>query len=82
MDQQHETNKTIAHRLKRIRESNVGDLLKLHQERQLRQSLDIMNELLNENAHRPESIHLLRKILRERAALQVVRTHDETSLSG
>ncbi len=82
MDQHNETSKTVARRLTLLKESKSEELLKLHRARQLRQSLDIMNQLINENAHRPESIHLLRKILRERAELQVVRTNDETSLSG
>lgn len=82
MDQHNETSKTVAHRLTLLKEGKSEALLKLHRERQLRQSWDIMNQLINENVHRPESIHLLRKILRERAELQVVRTNDETSLSG
>lgn len=83
MDQQHDAGKkTVARRLALLKETPSEDLLKLHRERQLRQSLDIMNQLVNENAHRPESIHLLRKILRERTELQVVLDNDETSLSG
>ncbi len=72
----------VIRQLAWIRENSTPETLQLHRERQLRQSLDIMNQLINENAHRPESIHLLRKILRERAELQVIRHDDETSLSG
>jgi hypothetical protein len=70
------------HRLKKLRENKNDDILNVHREQQLRQSLEIMNQLINENAHRPESIQLLRKILRERSQLQRVNRKDETSLSG
>lgn len=70
------------HRLKKLRENKNDDILNVHREQQLRQSLEIMNQLINENAHRPESIQLLRKILRERSQLQRVNRNDETSLSG
>lgn len=73
--------KTIR-RLAWLRENKHEESLKLHRERQTRQSLEIMNQLINENAHRPESIQLLRKILRERAELQIIRRDDEISLSG
>lgn len=72
----------LAKRLEKIKKlpSQTGQLTE--QERQLRQSIDIVNQLINENAHRPESIRLLRKILRERAEVQWVRRRDENSLSG
>ena len=54
----------------------------IERDRQLRQSMDIVNELINMNSHRPESVRLLRKILRERAELQIVRERDKTRLSG
>jgi hypothetical protein len=72
----------ILHRLKKLRENKNDDILNVQREQQLRQSLEIMNQLINENAHRPESIQLLRKILRERSQLQKVSRDDETSLSG
>jgi hypothetical protein len=50
--------------------------------RQLLQSLDILNQLLNENAHRPDATRLLRNILQERAEKHPLQTLDENSLSG
>lgn len=82
MEQRSNKSESTVSRLSWLKENKSEALLNVHRERQLRQSLDIMNQLLNENTHRPESIQLLRKILRERAELQVVNTHDETSLSG
>lgn len=72
----------VGKRLEQIKSAyrKTGQLSE--QERQLRQSIDIVNQLINENAHRPDSIHLLRKILRERAEVQWVRQRDENSLSG
>lgn len=51
-------------------------------ERQLRQSLEILNLLINENAHRPDAIHLLRKTLQDRAKTQFLKQRDQNSLSG
>ncbi len=72
----------VGKRLEQIKNSyrKTGQLTE--QERQLRQSIDIVNQLINENAHRPDSIRLLRKILRERAEVQWVRQRGENSLSG
>jgi hypothetical protein len=50
--------------------------------RQLRQSVDILNRLLNENAHRPDATRLLRNILQERAEKHALQTLHENSLSG
>ena len=72
----------VGKRLEQIKNSyrKTGQLTE--QERQLRQSIDIVNQLINENAHRPDSIRLLRKILRERAEVQWIRRRGENSLSG
>lgn len=72
----------LAKRLARLKSTlpQTGPLTE--QERQLRQSIDIVNQLINENTHRPESVRLLRKILRERAEVQWVKRRDENSLSG
>lgn len=72
----------LAKRLARLKNTlpPAGPLTE--QERQLHQSINIVNQLINENAHRPESVRLLRKILRERAEVQWVRGRDENSLSG
>ncbi|WP_373533488.1 hypothetical protein [Vampirovibrio sp.] len=82
MEKHPENNQKTGRRLAWLREHNPDALLNVHREQQLRQSLEIMNQLINENAHRPESIQLLRKILRERAELQMVRHDDKNSLSG
>jgi hypothetical protein len=50
--------------------------------RQLLQSLDILNQLLNENTHRPDATRLLRNILQERAEKHPLQVLDENSLSG
>lgn len=50
--------------------------------RQLRQSVDILNQLINHNAHRPDATRLLRNILQERAKKHALQTLDENSLSG
>jgi hypothetical protein len=72
----------VGKRLEQIKNTyrKTGQLTE--QEIALRQSIDIVNQLINENAHRPDSIRLLRKILRERAEVQWVRQRNENSLSG
>ncbi len=82
MDQRKDNEKRATRRLAWLKGVKKETVLQVHRENQLRQSIEIMNQLINENAHRPESIQLLRKILRERAELQVLRGADENSLSG
>lgn len=63
-------------------EGSPQQALSLHRARQLQQSLDIMNQLVNEHAHRPESVRLLRQILRQRSEEQATQGRSEISQSG
>jgi hypothetical protein len=72
----------LLRRLANIKFSGNTHSASAEQALQLRQSLNIVNQLLNENAHRPDATRLLRKILQERAETHKIKTRDENSLSG
>jgi hypothetical protein len=45
-------------------------------------SIQLLNQLLNEQSHRPDAVRLLREILRERAIHQEIKNWDANSLFG
>jgi hypothetical protein len=48
----------------------------------LSMSIQLLNQLLNEQGHRPDAVRLLREILRERAIHQEIKNWDANSLFG
>lgn len=71
----------MKERLAALKALRGKDLIHAERERQLNQSIEIMNHLLASSA-RPQSIHMLRRILQERAAAHVKWGRDQDSLPG